>query len=238
VEMMRDGRRDKGGDDEIGVRYSQSKVIVKRMEAMARQPLKNINPLDIFMHARGFHAAEDYIASINLSQNPQLALEMSQAAMVLAAFNCELFLKCLICIETGLVPSGHYLDELFDQLAPGTRARIEHIWDSEIVPMRNPMWTKTEEVFGKGDTLKRDLPSAIKAGRRAFEKMRYSYEPDSKDSQFIIGDLPRLLYYVILEKKPEWTRLQRKVSEVPGGFQPYKGPLPASTKPRNPGSLK
>jgi hypothetical protein len=178
------------------------------------------------MHAKGFLMAEDYIASINLNRNLQLALEMSQAATVLSAFNCELFFKCLICIETGLVPPGHHLDELFEQLSLETRARIEHIWKSEIVPMRDPMWTKIEEEFGDGETLKRDLPSAIRAGRRAFEKMRYGYEPDSKDTQFYISDLPRLLYYVILEKKPAWARLRRKTAEVPGGFEPYRGPLP------------
>ena len=197
---------------------------------MARQPLENIDPLRIFMHAQGFLAAEDYITNIDLKQNLQLALEMSQAGMVLSAFNCELFLKCLICLETNVVPPGHDLDELFEKLSPKTRARCIEIWDSEVVPLRNSMWTKTEQEFGKGETLKRDLPSAIKAGRRAFEKMRYSYEPESKNSQFIISDLPRLLYYVILEKKPEWARLRRKVSEIPGGFEPYKGPLPVPTK--------
>lgn len=197
---------------------------------MARQPLKGINPLDIFMHAKGFHEAENYIANERMGHNPQLALEMGQAVMVLAAFNSELFLKCLICIETGLVPTGHYLDGLFDQLSPETRARIEHIWKTEIVPLRDPMWTSIEKNFGNGETLHRDLPSAIKAGRRAFEKMRYAYEPESKGSQFYIADLPRLLYYVILEKKPEWARLQRKVNEA-GRFEPYRGPLPVTTKP-------
>ena len=187
------------------------------------------------MHARGFHIAEDYIGSINIGQNVQLALEMSQATMVLAAFNCELFLKCLICMETGLVPPGHDLDELYEQLSPETRARCEEMWDTEVVPLRNPMWTKMEADVGKGEKLMRDLPSAIKAGRRAFEKMRYSYEPKSKGSQFYISDLPHLLYLVILEKKPEWARLQRKVSQLPGRFEPYKGPLPLRTKPRNPG---
>jgi hypothetical protein len=200
---------------------------------MAREPLKNIDPLTIFMHAKGFHIAEDYIGSINISQNVQLALEMSQAVMVLAAFNCELFFKCLICIETGLVPPGHDLDDLYDQLSPETQARCEEMWDTEVVPLRDPMWKKMEKDVGKGDTLKRDLPSAIKAGRRAFEKMRYSYEPESKGSQFYISDLPRLLYRVILEKKPEWARLQRKVSQLPGRFKPYTGPLPTPTKPRS-----
>ena len=90
------------------------------------------------------------------------------------------------------------------------------------MPLRDPMWRKVEATFGNGETFKRDLPNALKAGSRAFEKIRYSYEPESKGSQFYISDLPRLLGYVILEKKPEWANVRRKVSEVPGEFPPQK----------------
>ena len=188
---------------------------------MTRPPLTNINPLDIFLHTSGFHQAEEHIVNIDLNKNPQLALEMSQAGMVLSAFICELYFKCLICLETNSVPLGHDLDDLFDQLSPDTQKRIENIWSSEIVPLRNPMWTKIEDTFGNGEKLSRDVRGAIKAGRRAFEKMRYNYEPNSKGSQFYIADLPRLLVLVIFEKKPEWRNIRRKVSEEPDGFTPH-----------------
>jgi hypothetical protein len=182
---------------------------------MARPDLKNVDCKKLYMHARGFYLAEEFLMSIKLDDNPQLALEMSQTAIVLSALNTELFLKCIVCLETELVPQGHYLDRLYSRVSQTTRKRIEHIWDTELVPHREPMWKKIEATFGKGETLKRDLPSALSAASRAFEKIRYSYEEDSTETQFYISDLPRILGRVILEMKPEWGRLQRRVSLVP-----------------------
>lgn len=189
--------------------------------AMVRPPLSNIDPKRIFLHARGFHQAESHIANVDIDKNPQLALEMSQAQMVLSAFISELYFKCIICIETGLTPAGHELDKLFDQLSPTSKELIEKIWDKEVIPMRNPMWTKIEDEFGDGDTLKRGFRDAIEAGSRAFEIMRYGYEPQAKNSKFYISDLPQLLHRVILGMKPEWRTLRHPVSQVPGGFPPH-----------------
>lgn len=186
---------------------------------MRRQPLKGIDPLKVFMHARGFHLAESYLANIDFNQNPQLALEIGQAQITLSALNSELFFKCLICLETGLVPPGHMLDELFDQLSQETQEKIEHIWASEIVPLRNEMWEKMESSVGGGQTLSRDFRDAIRAGSRAFEEVRYSYEPNGESTTFYISDLPRLLWRVIVEKRPEWKNLRRKVHEVPSPDQ-------------------
>jgi hypothetical protein len=197
--------------------------------AMAK-PTKKIDPLQIFMHADGFYKAEKIISNIDFNSNPQLAAEVAQAAMVLSALNSELFLKCIICIETGKLAHGHHLGELFGELRPQTRKRIEHIWDTELVPFRNPMWMKIENSFGDGRRIARDLLSALTGGSTAFEKIRYSYEPDNEDVQFYIGDLPRILGRVILEMKPEWRYRRRAVQEVspadpmlpPGGQKPEK----------------
>lgn len=77
------------------------------------------------------------------------------------------------------------------------------------------MWDAIEK--DTGVSVKRDLPSALMAGNRAFEKARYNYEGQSKDTNFYISDLPRLLGRVILEKKPEWASLRRrKVTKITG----------------------
>lgn len=57
---------------------------------------------------------------------------------------------------------------------------------------------------------------------RAFERMRYGYEPETKDSQFYIGDMPIILERVILEYRPEWGKLRRRVVELPD-FDPQTG---------------
>jgi hypothetical protein len=180
---------------------------------LRRKPLTGIDPLKIFLHAQGFHLAEHHLSNIDI-KNTRLALEVAQATMALSALNSELFLKCLICLETGSVPAGHYLDELFDQLSAETKQRIEEIWVSEIVPLRDPIWKQLETAKDE-KPIDRSFRAAILEGRKAFEEIRYSYEPGSLGSRYYIGDLPRLLWLVILEKKPEWRRVTRKISEVP-----------------------
>ena len=188
---------------------------------MPKPPLKNIDPKKLFMHAQGFHIAEETLSTITIDRNPHLAAEIGSAVVVLSALNSELFLKCIICIETGLVPQGHYLDELFKEVSAQTQAKIEHIWTTEVVPLREPMWRKIEASIGSGETMRRDLLGALAGGSKAFQKIRYGYEGDTADVQFYISDLPRLLGRVILQMKPEWAGLRRRVHEIPN---PPAGP--------------
>ena len=186
---------------------------------MARLPLENIDPFHIFMHALGFHAAENVLGSITLTPATQAAAQLVQPTMVVSAFTTELFLKCLINLETTLTPQGHHLFELFDQLKPETQRKIVHLWDSEVIPIRDPEWTFIEKSrnYSHG-RFKRDLPGALADSSRAFEEIRYAYEPASKKATFNIIDVPRILRQVILEMKPEWknlTRIVKLVGEVP-----------------------
>jgi hypothetical protein len=184
---------------------------------MAKQPLKNIDPLQIFMQALAFHVSENALGNLTLTPNTQLAAQVVEPTMVLSAFTTELFLKCLVCIETTRTSQGHHLYELFAQLKPETKRKIIHLWDTHIVPVRDREWKFIEQKqYEGGERFKRDLPGALSVSSRAFEKIRYSYEPGSKDSDFNIGDLPRVLHRVILEMKPEWANLGRDVKPLPG----------------------
>ena len=141
-----------------------------------------------------------------------------KANVVLSALTSELFLKCLLCIETTLTPQGHHLSDLFNQLRPETKREIIHLWDTNIVPVRDPQWTMIEADLSKGSTFCRNLPGALVAGSRSFERMRYHYEPTSQIGAFNLGDLPRILRRVILQRNPDWANLGRDVRPVPGGF--------------------
>lgn len=177
------------------------------------------------MHALGFHVAEDALGSLTIGPNVQLGAQIVQANMVLSALCTELFFKCLVCIETGLTPQGHHLSDLFEQVTPTSKKTICHLWDTQIVPARDAHWKIIETSLRKaapqrGEVLfKRDLPSALAAANRAFERIRYSYEPESINYSFYIGDMPRVMRRVILAMKPEWKNLGRgvaKVSDAPG----------------------
>jgi hypothetical protein len=183
---------------------------------MAKAPLENINPHQIFVHARGFLVAEDALGSLTITHNKQqVAANVVQPVMVLSAFTTELFLKCLICLETTLTPQGHHLFELFQQLRPETQDKIIQLWEMHVVPIRDPEWALIEKSrsFSSGK-FKRDLPGALSDSSRAFEEIRYAYEPGNRKGIFNIIDLPRLLHRVILEMKPEWLNLGREVKLV------------------------
>ena len=175
--------------------------------------LRNIDPKQLFLHATGFYRIEHILGNIDIDKDPQIGADIGSAAVVISALTSELFFKCLICIETGLVPRGHHLIYLFNQLSALTKRRIEEIWDKEVVPHREQHWQQIETALGK--PIKRDLASALDGGSTAFEKIRYSYEGNNSDVAFYISDLPRLLGRVIVELKPEFAHLRRPFSEVP-----------------------
>lgn len=180
---------------------------------MAKPPLENIDPLQIFLQANEFHVAEDALGKLSTSANVQWARQLMQPNMVLSALTTELFLKCLVCLETKLTPQGHHLSELFKQLSPETIRQITHLWDTQIVPAREALWNAIENDPSR-QKIRRDLPGALLAANRAFEKIRYSYEPGSGGT-FYIGDLPRILHRVILQMKPEWANAARIVTRLP-----------------------
>ena len=64
-----------------------------------------------------------------------------------------------------------------------------------------------------GKRVPRDLPVALTCANKAFEKVRYVYEGDSADVTFVLSDVPTLLRRVILEKRPEWRNVRRRVEE-------------------------
>jgi hypothetical protein len=173
---------------------------------MAAPAKPKIDPADIWVHADCFYQTLALLCNVD-PYNAQLAITVAQPTMVVGALTIELFLKCLICIETGSVQRGHDLKELFDLLRPQTQSRVQREWDTLILPFRAPEWDTTEKQLGV--TIARDLPSALSAGSEAFEKIRYSYENENENLQYYLQDLPRILGRVILELKPEWKTLRR-----------------------------
>ena len=150
----------------------------------------------------------------------QLGVTIGEPAIVIGALTIELFFKCLACIETGEAPWGHNLKELYDALSPETRARIQRDWDTDILVHRKNEWDEIEK--GLGRQIARDLPSALAAASKTFERIRYSYEGNTVDLQYFLHDLPQLLGQVILELKPEWTGLRRAYRPLPASIPQSK----------------
>jgi hypothetical protein len=146
-------------------------------------------------------------------ENIHAAVTLAEPLIVLDALTSELFLKCLICIETGSTPRGHDLKKLFYQLSEATRTRIQRSWDSEVATRRRKKWDDMERL---GLKIARDLPSALAKGTNAFERYRYRYEGNTRDLHYYLEDLPAVLEMLILEMKPEFEAFRRAPLSLQG----------------------
>jgi hypothetical protein len=167
----------------------------------------------IFEHAECFYRASAALRSrlpVRLRpdhfENIYAAVTLAEPLIVLDALTSELFLKCLICIETGSTQHGHDLKKLFYQLSEATRTRIQRSWDSEIATRRREKWDDFERL---GLKIARDLPSALAKGTNGFERYRYSYEGNTQDLHYYLEDLPEVLEMLILEMKPEFEAFRQ-----------------------------
>jgi hypothetical protein len=176
------------------------------MRVLPLAGVHTIDPLNIFRQANCFYQALAILCNVEPG-NVQLAVTIGEPVMVVGAFTIELFFKCLVCIETGKVPHSHNLRELFDQLSESTRARIQRTWDNDIAVHRKAEWDRVEAAIGIKAA--RDLPGALSAASKSFERIRYSYEGNTADVQYFLQDLPQLLRRVIVEIKPDWKQEQR-----------------------------
>jgi hypothetical protein len=174
--------------------------------AVVQPSSQPIDPLKIFDEAHGFYQALAILCNVEAG-NTQLAVTIGEPVMVIGAFTIELFLKCVICLETGSLPRReHNLRELFDQISPIIQTKIENEWE-KIAEHHTEVWDGFERRLGI--TMTRDLRSALAAGGDAFQRIRYSYEGGNERLQFYLQDLPRALGRIILEVKPEWVGHER-----------------------------
>jgi hypothetical protein len=167
----------------------------------------------IFEHAECFYQASAVLHTHDpVGPHPDnhkrthAALTLIEPRIVIEAFTTELFLKCLICIETGSVPREHNLKKLFDLLSKATRTRIESWWDSEVATRRREEWDELEKF---GLKIPRDLPKALDKGTDAFKLYRYSYEENTEGLHYYLEDLPALLERLILEMRPDFKNYRR-----------------------------
>jgi hypothetical protein len=163
------------------------------------------DPRKIFVHAYHFHESDHRLRNTVPPDRPDQLPLVAHPAMVLSAFASELYLKCLLCAETGSVPDTHNLRDLFKQLNQSTRSRIEELWDANIRrPERQRMLEAIRQLPG-GQDVRSDLPYLLDVGANAFIELRYFYEKER--SIFLLGDLPNLLHRVILERFPDWQNI-------------------------------
>ena len=76
------------------------------------------------------------------------------------------------------------------------------------------MWTDYVQLYPDqaktfkqlGVTLEPELTSALAAGRRAFELIRYWHEDPDEEYVFYLAALPKMLFTVAFELRPDWAK--------------------------------
>jgi hypothetical protein len=174
----------------------------------------NLDPFKIFEHASRFHESDHRLRNTVPRDRPDQLPLIAHPAMMLSAFACELYLKCLLCIETGQrPPPTHNLKTLFRGLQPTTRRRLEDLWDQDI---RRPERRKVLDhirTLPRGAELKLDLPYVLDIGANSFLELRYFYEKN--ETYFLLSNFPNLLRRVIIERFPSWGQAQSTPPKAP-----------------------
>jgi hypothetical protein len=183
------------------------------------KPAIPLDPVKIFLHAASFHKSYDFLCrstanlaadADNLTKDQRFGI-IAHPAMVLSVFASELYLKCLLCVEKGVVPAKHDLMVLFEGLDVSTRHELDDLWDADIRRPERKMVLDQIRQMPNGQNLRLDLRYALEKGANAFNELRYFYEREQ--SFFLLSDFPFLIRKAILRRMPSWTSLVPKPSK-------------------------
>jgi hypothetical protein len=154
----------------------------------------------IFEYAEGFFEAYFMLST---DSDDARQMRVMWARMTLAAFVSELYLKCILSIENGKAPKGHYLHDLYMKISPATRSKLNGKWDAIMLSCAASYDRFEKDSGGK---MPRDLGSCLKEGNKGFEILRYAYEPGNAGFGFFLNELPIALRRTILEMQPTWGK--------------------------------
>jgi hypothetical protein len=170
------------------------------------------DPANIFIVADQFrHASKILNLTISgdmIFQGQRAPFDVRVPMATCSAFALELYLKCLIAMETGKKPPEiHELDKLFTKLHNITQANIRRRFDA--------MSTSTIEFIknafaseGKAAP-KIDFDYVMKASRRAFPVIRYIYEGMPGEQGWVAEMILEAARAVILERFPNWENARQ-----------------------------
>ena len=150
-----------------------------------------------FFQADAFH-----LAAHRLTQSGVPDISLMIAQVVNSSFSSELYLKCLILIETGNFPHEHHLAKLFDGLPDKTKQVIENEWNAQRAD-RSAVWDEIDRRAG-GAVTARTLTDALSKEGDAFVDWRYAHEPGPL-CNFSLSNLPAILRNQIMRRRLKAT---------------------------------
>jgi HEPN domain-containing protein len=158
------------------------------------------DPGDIFVVAEQFRNASKLL---NLGQT-SFPFDVRMAMMSCAAFALELYLKCLIAMETGKVPPAiHDLQKLFDHLHASTQMKIRRYFDDNSSVVKAFVEAQFAKHGVKAPNI--DFDYVLAASRDAFPLARYIYERGLPAEKGWIADvILEGARRTILDRFPDW----------------------------------
>ena len=199
--------------------------VVAKISEIIRLAMSKHEPSNIFVVADQFRHASK-VLNLTLAGVMTLAGEKApfdlQVPMVTSsAFALELYLKCLIAMETGKKPPEiHELDKLFERLHPDTRAGIRRHFDATGASTIAVIKGAFEQHGMAAPTI--DFDYVLKASRRAFPLARYIYEGMPGEQGWVAEMIMEGARAVILERFPHWKHARQvSPSTVQDGLAPF-----------------
>jgi hypothetical protein len=177
---------------------------------MKKLPLPEADLRKLYVQAERFRIADELLRRKTDTGKPLIPY-VGVPSLVLCAFSCELYMKCLIGLEGNWPPAVHNLKKLFKSLRGKTQKELETLWDADV--QARPSIAKLAAQIG--EKMPEHLREAISDGANAFDNLRYAHQKDLKETNFVLGAFPRLLQRLILSRRPDWLGLGPSFGIVP-----------------------
>lgn len=192
----------------MGKNKGKQKAANKAVKAsqQANAATTQFDPVKIFRLAEEYNKAGSALQQIAIQRlqvgNGKVHLlkepEVFAPPSMVNAFACELYLKCLLCMDKGLYPDTHQYTELIGAMNLQTVSRLKKIYQSIIAqhPKSN-LPGYTDDSFEE----------AIRRSNAAFVKFRYFYEGMHTEGEgWFGGRIVSAARELILETNPSWKQ--------------------------------
>jgi len=141
------------------------------------------------------------LALEHATEHKEQTFFLASVYVVNAAFAVELFLKCLLAVESGQIPETHNLKDLFNQVSKESRGKIRKRHNERA--LNHAVLSGTRERVG----IKTDLDSLLEDSQDVFTHFRYLFEGvqnRTKPLGFVLDLFGQIVRDRILDLRPEW----------------------------------
>jgi len=180
------------------------------------------SPEEVFRLGASFeHSAQAIVHSMVVAKGGAFTVSASIGSappgmvpmVVCMTFSVELYLKCLVWLETGAPRQrGHSLVSLFGLIAPARQARVKHHYDAFIGPHRDRIEATPAPDFGPGST---EFGSALQVASDGFADWRYAYERNMVSGPNLAQYFAYAVRRSIIEVRPDWEQFLTGLSIPP-----------------------